>query len=440
MKAEIITIGDEILIGQIIDTNSAYISKELNKIGISVFQITSVQDDKAHILKALKRAEQQVDLVVITGGLGPTKDDITKTTLAQYFNDTLVRNEEVVAHIKHIWKTYIKQPLLQVNLDQALVPSKAKVLMNQSGSAPGMWMQNAQTIFISLPGVPFEMKALMQNEVLPKLSAQFNLPFILHKTLLTYGLGESVIADRISDWEDNLPKTVKLAYLPNLGRVRLRLSSKGYDKNVVMDTINTQIESLLPQISDVFVGFEDDSSIEQIIGKQLVNLDSTLAVAESCTGGRIGAQFTANPGASDYFKGGLIAYDTKIKIQLLEVDEGLIKKHSVVSTEVAKAMALGIQKLCGSDYALATTGNAGPEKGDSDAEVGTVCIAIATPKSVYAKQFTFGKNANASLQKQYIWHLLYCKKKFFKIDFIKFVNLQRIRIFAPRFETTKPIN
>lgn len=391
MKAEIITIGDEILIGQIIDTNSAYISKELNKIGISVFQITSVQDDKAHILKALKRAEQQVDLVVITGGLGPTKDDITKTTLAEYFNDALVRNEEVVAHIKHIWKTYIKQPLLKVNLDQALVPSKATVLMNQSGSAPGMWMQNAQTIFISLPGVPFEMKALMQNEVLPKLSAQFNLPFILHKTLLTYGLGESVIADRISDWEDNLPKTVKLAYLPNLGRVRLRLSSKGYDKNVVMDTINTQIESLLPQISDVFVGFEDDSSIEQIIGKQLVNLDSTLAVAESCTGGRIGAQFTANPGASDYFKGGLIAYDTKIKIQLLEVDERLIKKHSVVSTEVAKAMALGIQKLCGSDYALATTGNAGPEKGDSDAEVGTVCIAIATPKSVYAKQFTFGK-------------------------------------------------
>lgn len=391
MKVEIITIGDEILIGQIIDTNSAYISKELNKIGISVFQITSVQDDKAHILKALKRAEQQVDLVVITGGLGPTKDDITKTTLAEYFNDALVRNEEVVAHIKHIWKTYIKQPLLKVNLDQALVPSKATVLMNQSGSAPGMWMQNDQTIFISLPGVPFEMKALMQNEVLPKLSAQFNLPFILHKTLLTYGLGESVIADRISEWEDNLPKTVKLAYLPNLGRVRLRLSSKGYDKNVVMDTINTQIESLLPQISDVFVGFEDDSSIEQIIGKQLVNLDSTLAVAESCTGGRIGAQFTANPGASDYFKGGVIAYDTKIKIQLLEVDERLIKKHSVVSTEVAKAMALGIQKLCGSDYALATTGNAGPEKGDSDAEVGTVCIAIATPKSVYAKQFTFGK-------------------------------------------------
>ena len=216
MLAEIITIGDEILIGQIIDTNSVFISKELNKIGVQVYQITSIQDDRFHILEALANARKRVDIVILTGGLGPTKDDITKTTLAQYFNDTLVRNEEVVAHIKHIWKTYIKQPLLQVNLDQALVPSKAKVLMNQSGSAPGMWMQNAQTIFISLPGVPFEMKALMQNEVLPKLSAQFNLPFILHKTLLTYGLGESVIADRISDWEDNLPKTVKLAYLPGL--------------------------------------------------------------------------------------------------------------------------------------------------------------------------------------------------------------------------------
>ena len=233
MNAEIITIGDEILIGQIVDTNSAYIAKELNKIGISVFQITSVQDDKKHILEALENAQNNAGLVILTGGLGPTKDDITKTTLADYFEDTLVRNKEVVAHIKHIWKTYIKQPLLQVNLDQALVPSKAKVLMNQSGSAPGMWMENNTTVFISLPGVPFEMKALMQNEVLPRLSKQFELPFILHKTVLTYGLGESVIADRISEWENNLPKSVKLAYLPNLGRVRLRLSSKGYDKVVV---------------------------------------------------------------------------------------------------------------------------------------------------------------------------------------------------------------
>ena len=392
MNAEIITIGDEILIGQIVDTNSAYIAKELNKIGISVFQITSVQDDKKHILEALENAQNHAGLVILTGGLGPTKDDITKTTLADYFEDTLVRNKEVVAHIKHIWKTYIKQPLLQVNLDQALVPSKAKVLMNQSGSAPGMWMENNTTVFISLPGVPFEMKALMQNEVLPRLPKQLELPFILHKTVLTYGLGESVIADRISEWENNLPKSVKLAYLPNLGRVRLRLSSKGYDKAVVYESIHNEIEKLLPQISDVFVGFEEESSIEQIIGNQLIKSNTTLAVAESCTGGRIGAQFTANPGASAYFKGGVIAYDTTIKTQVLGVDKPLIETHSVVSTEVAEAMALGVQKLYNSDYAIATTGNAGPSKGDSDAEVGTVCIAIATPHRVFSKQFTFGKH------------------------------------------------
>ena len=391
MNAEIITIGDEILIGQIVDTNSAYISKELNKIGVSVFQITSTKDDKSHILEALENAEKHADLVILTGGLGPTKDDITKKTLAEYFDDTLVRNNEVIAHIKHIWKTYIKQPLLQVNLDQALVLSKAKVLMNQSGSAPGMWIENNTTVFVSLPGVPFEMKALMQNEVLPRLSDQFKLPFILHKTVLTYGLGESVIADRISDWENNLPKNIKLAYLPNLGRVRLRLSSKGFDKALVYESINTEIEKLVPQISDVFVGFEEDSSIEQIIGNQLMKSNTTLAVAESCTGGRIGAQFTANAGASVYFKGGLIAYNTTIKTQILGVQKDLIKKYSVVSVEVAKAMALGVQKLFNSDYAVATTGNAGPTKGDSDAEVGTVCIAIATPKHVFSKQFTFGK-------------------------------------------------
>ena len=391
MNAEIITIGDEILIGQIVDTNSAYISKELNKIGVSVFQITSTKDDKSHILEALENAEKHADLVILTGGLGPTKDDITKKTLAEYFDDTLVLNNEVIAHIKHIWKTYIKQPLLQVNLDQALVLSKAKVLMNQSGSAPGMWIENNTTVFVSLPGVPFEMKALMQNEVLPRLSEEFKLPFILHKTVLTYGLGESVIADRISDWENNLPKNIKLAYLPNLGRVRLRLSSKGFDKALVYKSINTEIEKLVPQISDVFVGFEEDSSIEQIIGNQLMKSNTTLAVAESCTGGRIGAQFTANAGASVYFKGGLIAYNTTIKTQILGVQKDLIKKYSVVSVEVAKAMALGVQKLFNSDYAVATTGNAGPTKGDSDAEVGTVCIAIATPKHVFSKQFTFGK-------------------------------------------------
>ena len=414
MKAEIITIGDEILIGQIVDTNSTFIAKALNKIGISIHQITSVQDEKSHILDALNRAETNSDLVLLTGGLGPTKDDITKTTFVEFFEDQLVSDSNVLAHIKDIWKKYIKQPLLQVNLDQALVPSKATVLMNASGTAPGMWMEKEGTVFIALPGVPFEMKALLQNEVLPRLSEAFELPFILHKTLLTYGVGESIIADRISDWETNLPSTIKLAYLPNLGRVRLRLSSKGFDKELVEKSMAAEIQTLIPQISDVFVGFEEDNSIEQIIGNQLVNIDKTLAVAESCTGGKIAAQFTNHPGASKYFKGGVVAYDTQIKTAVLGVDKTLIDNHSVVSVEVAKAMASGVQKLFNSDYAIATTGNAGPSKGDSDAEIGTVCIAIATPNQVYAQEYTFGNQRHRIMIKTLNMALTLIQKEIFK--------------------------
>jgi nicotinamide-nucleotide amidase len=414
MKAEIITIGDEILIGQIVDTNSSFIAKALNKIGVSIHQITSVQDEKSHILDALNRAQINSDLVLLTGGLGPTKDDITKTTFVEFFEDQLVSDSAVLAHIKDIWKKYIKQPLLQVNLDQALVPSKATVLMNASGTAPGIWMEKEGTVFIALPGVPFEMKALLQNEVIPRLSEAFELPFILHKTLLTYGVGESIIADRISDWETSLPSTIKLAYLPNLGRVRLRLSSKGFDKELVEKSMAAEIQTLIPQISDVFVGFEEDNSIEQIIGNQLVNIDKTLAVAESCTGGKIAAQFTNHPGASKYFKGGVIAYDTQIKKAVLGVDKTLIDNHSVVSVEVAKAMASGVQKLFNSDYAIATTGNAGPSKGDSDAEIGTVCIAIATPSEVYAEEYTFGKQRHRIMIKTLNMALTLIQKEIFK--------------------------
>ena len=414
MKAEIITIGDEILIGQIVDTNSTFIAKALNKIGISIHQITSVQDEKSHILDALNRAQANSDLVLLTGGLGPTKDDITKTTFVEFFQDQLVSDSAVLAHIKDIWKKYIKQPLLQVNLDQALVPSKATVLMNASGTAPGMWMEKEGTVFIALPGVPFEMKALLQNEVLPRLSEAFELPFILHKTLLTYGVGESIIADRISDWETNLPSTIKLAYLPNLGRVRLRLSSKGFDKELVEKSMAAEIQTLIPQISDVFVGFEKDNSIEQIIGNQLVKIDKTLSVAESCTGGKIAAQFTNHPGASKYFKGGVVAYDTQIKTAVLGVDKTLIDNHSVVSVEVAKAMASGVQKLFNSDYAIATTGNAGPSKGDSDAEIGTVCIAIATPNQVYAQEYTFGNQRHRIMIKTLNMALTLIQKEIFK--------------------------
>ena len=228
MQAEIITIGDELLIGQVIDTNSAFISKQLNKIGVSVYQITSIQDDKSHILKALKEAEDNADIIILTGGLGPTKDDITKKTTAESFNDTLVRDEAVLDNIKSLWEKYIRQTLLQVNIDQALVPSKATVFMNKLGTAPGIWMEKGYKTFISLPGVPYEMRALMDN-VLPKLKSKYHCPFILHKTLLVYGLGESTLAARIEPWEDALPKHIKLAYLPNLGKMRLRLSAKGFE-------------------------------------------------------------------------------------------------------------------------------------------------------------------------------------------------------------------
>lgn len=399
MLAEIITIGDEILIGQIVDSNSAFIAKQLNKIGVSVYQITSVQDDKAHILKSLKEAEENADIIIITGGLGPTKDDITKNTLAEYFNDTLVPDASVLENIKELWKKYIKQELSQVNIDQALVPSKAKVLMNHFGSAPGMWLEKESKVFISLPGVPFEMKALIENEVIPKLRQQYQLPFILHKTLLTYGLGESKVAERIEAWEDNLPKFIKLAYLPSLGRVRLRLSAKANDKNMVVAEMEKQIETLLPQIQDIFVGFEEDHSLEAIIGKKLTELGKTLATAESCTGGKIAEQITATPGASHYFKGSVVSYATQAKMDVLKVDADIIDKYSVVSTQVAEAMALQAQKLFKTDYAISTTGNAGPTKGEGDAEVGTVCIALASPKGVFSEEFHLGNHRTKVINK-----------------------------------------
>jgi nicotinamide-nucleotide amidase len=414
MKVEIITIGDEILIGQIIDTNSAFIAKELNNIGISVYQITSVQDDKTQILEAFKAAENNVDIVIITGGLGPTKDDITKITLAQYFEDTLVYDQAVLENIKYLWKNFVKQPLLQVNIDQSLVLSKATALMNKSGSAPGMWLEKKNTIFISLPGVPYEMKGLMNDEVLPRISRKFKRPFILHKTLLTYGLGESIIADRIKDWESKLPNTIKLAYLPNLGRVRLRLSSKGFDKETVINRVEAQVSALIPLISDVFVGFEEQSSIEQIIGNQLSKLGKTFSVAESCTGGKIAENITAYAGASNYFKGGLVAYALDSKTEILKIDPKLIELHSVVSNEVAEAMAQNVRQLFNSDYGLATTGNAGPSKGCSDAEIGTVCIAIASADGVFSQQFNFGKQRLRVVQKAVTMAFTLFQKEIFK--------------------------
>ena len=392
MKAELITIGDEILIGQIINTNAVFLAKELNKIGIEIAQITSISDQKEHIIEALDASTKRAEVVILTGGLGPTKDDLTKHTLCEYFNDTLIENEEILGHIEEIFKKYVNTPINNQNRQQALLPSKASIFKNDHGTASGMWFEKKGQVIISLPGVPFEMKSLMNQSVIPQLQKHFTRPFILHKTIMTYGLGESAIAERIEVWENNLPQTIKLAYLPNLGRVRIRLSSVGSDEELLKNTIDSEIEKLLPLINDIFVGFEDETSLEIQIKEGFVKQQKTLALAESCTGGEIASRLTQVAGASGYFKGCAVAYHTQSKTDLLGVSEALINKYSVVSKEVASAMAQNARKKFNATVGLSTTGNAGPSKGDSDAEIGTVWIAIATQDKIVTEKFLFGRH------------------------------------------------
>ena len=392
MKAELITIGDEILIGQIINTNAVFLAKELNKIGIEIAQITSISDQKEHIIEALDASTKRAEVVILTGGLGPTKDDLTKHTLCEYFNDTLIENEEILAHIEEIFKKHVNTPINNQNRQQALLPSKASIFKNDHGTASGMWFEKKGQVIISLPGVPFEMKSLMNQSVIPQLQKHFTRPFILHKTIMTYGLGESAIAERIEVWENNLPQTIKLAYLPNLGRVRIRLSSVGSDEELLKNTIDSEIEKLLPLINDIFFGFEDETSLEIQIKEGFVKQQKTLALAESCTGGEIASRLTQIAGASKYFKGCAVAYHTQSKTDLLGVPEALINKYSVVSKEVASAMAENTRKKFNATVGLSTTGNAGPSKGDSDAEIGTVWIAIATQDKIVTEKFLFGRH------------------------------------------------
>ena len=391
MKATIVTIGDEILIGQIVDTNSGFIAKALDKIGVEIHEIISISDNKKHILDTFEHLQNQVDLVVITGGLGPTKDDITKHTFCEYFDDKLVRNEAVEKHVIDLIERAMNRPASQMNKDQALVPSTCTVLHNQVGTAPGMWMKKENTVYISLPGVPYEMKYIVENEIIPKIVKEYKRPYIIHKTILTYGQGESLVAERIENWENNLPEFIKLAYLPSPGKVRLRLSARGIDKEILEKAIEENVLSLTKIISDIIVGFEEEDTIEVVLGRLLTDQNKTLATAESCTGGKIAQTLTAVSGASKYFKGSVVCYATETKISVLGLSEQLINEHSVVSSEVAKAMAISVKKLMKSDYAIATTGNAGPSKGDASASVGTVFIAIATPNDVFVTEFDFGQ-------------------------------------------------
>ena len=391
MKAAIITIGDEILIGQIVDTNSGFIAKSLDKIGVDIHEMISIRDNKKHILETFATLQNQVDLVLITGGLGPTKDDITKHIFCEYFEDQLVRNEEVEKHVIELIEKAMNLPASQMNKDQALVPSKCTVLHNAVGTAPGMWMKKENTVYISLPGVPYEMKYILENGIIPKIVKEYQRPYIIHKTILTYGQGESLVAERIEDWENNLPEFIKLAYLPSPGRVRLRLSARGIDKELLEKKINENVLSLTQLIGDIIVGYEEDETIEVMLGRLLTSNKATLATAESCTGGKIAQVITSVPGASNYFKGSVVSYATETKISVLGISPEIIKEYSVVSFEVAKQMALAVKKMMNTDYAIATTGNAGPSKGDGNSEIGTVFIAIATPTDLIVEEFNFGQ-------------------------------------------------
>lgn len=401
MNAEIITIGDELLIGQIADTNSTDIAQKLDGIGISVSQILTIKDEKEPILKAMKEAAGRANVVIITGGLGPTKDDVTKYSFCEFFNDTLVNNDKVLRHIEELFEKVIKKtPISNLNREQALVPSKAIVLHNKYGTAPGLWMEKDKTVFIALPGVPFEMQMLMDREVIPALKEQFNRPYIYHKTIRTFGLGESAVAQRIEEWEDGLPSHLKLAYLPDLGSVKLRLSGKGEDEKSLKSSIEEQLDKLYPLIEDIMSSnVQEDDDITVTISKLLLEKKQFLAVAESCTGGNLAAEFTTNPGASTCFKGGIVTYATITKEEILHVPHDTIEEHSVVSSEVAKSMAVNAKELFKADYALSTTGNAGPKKGESDAEVGTVYIGVATPETVFSRKYVFGKTREQVVNK-----------------------------------------
>lgn len=380
MKAQIITIGDEILIGQIVDTNAAYISRALNSVGVVVTERLSIGDDRDRIIEALDTSLSQCDMVITTGGLGPTKDDITKKTLAEYFNSELVRDKEVYAHVKKMLEERGIE-FNELNQGQALVPACCTVLPNMKGTAPGMWFERDGKVVVSLPGVPFEMEALMQEEVLPRLAEHFSLKQIVHRTMITTGLAESMLAKRIEAWENALPPYIKLAYLPSPSQVRLRLSAYEVDGRKVgeeIDRLFSQLEKIIPQY---VVGYQNES-IYTSVHKMLLRKGLTLATAESCTGGAIAAHFTSQAGASGYFLCGVVSYSNEAKHNVLGVDMSDIERYGAVSRPVVEQMAEGARRISGADYAVATSGIAGPTGGTPDKPVGTVWMAVATPSGV----------------------------------------------------------
>ena len=382
MKATIITIGDEILIGQILDTNSRYISRTLNAHGIVVAERTSIGDNRTQIVETLDRALSQSEIVIITGGLGPTKDDITKHTLCEYFGSTLRYDEVEAKHIRTLLEAR-NIAFNDLNRSQAMVPECCTVLHNAHGTAPGMWFEQEGQVVISLPGVPFEMQHLIDEEVMPRLTTRFELREIIHRTMITFGIAESILAEKIATWEEALPEYLHLAYLPAPNIVRLRLSAYEVEGKEISREIDSQFDKLHTIIPDNIAGFED-ASVEELVHNILINRGQTLAVAESCTGGAIASKFTAQAGASAYFLCGVVSYSNESKCNVLGVQISDIEQYGAVSEQVAKAMAQGAKVISGANFAISTTGIAGPTGGTKEKPVGTVWIGIATPDKCFA--------------------------------------------------------
>ena len=388
--AEILTIGDEILYGQITDTNTPWISSELDQLGIKVIRNTTVGDIENDILDAFKAAEDQVDLILITGGLGPTNDDLTMPMLAKYFNSDIVENKEVLEHVRQFFESR-GRVFSDSNQRQALVPEIAEVIHNELGTAPATWYERNGKVFVSMPGVPHEMKNIMKTQVIPKVRAFFNTPFIYHKVIKTVGIGESFLADKIKDWEENLPDHISLAYLPSIGQVRLRLTAQGPDRQVLENDVRQQIDFLLPLIGKYVYGY-DDTSLEEAVGQILMEQEKTIAFAESCSGGFIQHKITTIPGSSKYFQGGLVPYHNELKIGTLGVSRETIENHGAVSEACVKEMANRVREMFNSDVGAASSGIAGPDGGTDDKPVGLVWIAYADGEQTITKKLQLTKN------------------------------------------------
>jgi nicotinamide-nucleotide amidase len=397
MIAEIITIGDEILIGQIVDTNSAWMAQKLNLAGISVKQITSVSDNRQHILDTLNQASQRADVILITGGLGPTKDDITKKTLAEYFKTGMRIDKDALENVERIFARY-KVAVSEINKKQAEVLENCTILLNMNGTAPGMWIENNNKIYISMPGVPFEMMYMMEELVIPKIKETFKLPNIQHHTILTAGIGESILAEKIADVEDSLPEHIKLAYLPKLGMVRLRLSGNGSDAK----KLNLEIQNYSKKITDLikeYVVIESDTPLEKVILNMMESKGLSLSTAESCTGGYISHLITQHPGSSKVFMGGAVSYSNPLKMSMLGVSDHTISKFGAVSEETVLEMANGAISEYQSDYSVAVSGIAGPDGGSIEKPVGTVWIAVAGKTKTITKKFTFGNKRIQNIER-----------------------------------------